>query len=144
MSDSFLAPRAVARQAPLFMGFPRQEYWSGLPFPFLENLSDLVIEPRSPALAGRFVTTETPGKPYFHILTCLSGLPWWLSGKESACQHRRSRFNPWVRTISWRWKWPLTPVFLSGKSHGQRSRVGYSLQGCKRVRYDLATEKNNI
>ena len=41
------------------MGFPRQEYWSGLPFP-----SPGEIEPVSPALAGRFFTTETPGKPF--------------------------------------------------------------------------------
>ena len=53
------------------------------------------------------------------------GLPWWLSGKESAYQCRKCRFNPWVRKISWR-KWQPTPVFLSGKSHGQSSLVGYS------------------
>ena len=36
----------------------------------------------------------------------------------------RPRFNPWVRKISWRRKWQPTPVFLPGKSHGQRSQVG--------------------
>ena len=41
----------------------------------------------------------------------------------------------------WRRKWQPTPVLLPGQSHGQRSLVGYSPQGCKRVRYDLATEK---
>ena len=54
-------PMAVAHQAPLFMEFPRQEYWSGLSFP-----TNPGIEPSSlvsPALAGRFFTTETPGKP---------------------------------------------------------------------------------
>ena len=43
------------------------------------------------------------------------GLPWWLSGKESACQCKRCRshgFNPWVRKILWRRKWQPTPVFL--------------------------------
>ena len=40
----------VARQAPLFMGFPQQEYWSGLPLPFPGDLPDLGIEPTSPAL----------------------------------------------------------------------------------------------
>ena len=44
------------------MGFPRQEYWSGLPFPPPGNLTHLVIEPTSIALAGRFFTTEPPGK----------------------------------------------------------------------------------
>ena len=59
------------------------------------------------------------------------GLPWWLSGKESACQCRRRRFYLWVRKIPWRKKWQPTPVFLHGKSHGQRSLVGYSPWGCK-------------
>ena len=58
-------------------------------------------------------------------------LPWWLSGKESTCQCRRGRFNPWVGKIPWRRKWQLTPVFLPGKFHGQRSLVGYSPCGHK-------------
>ena len=53
MSDSFVMPWAVARQAPLSMGFSRQEYWSGLPFPSPENLLDLGIEPTSPASRQR-------------------------------------------------------------------------------------------
>ena len=50
-------------QASLSMGFPRQEYWSGLPFPSPENLPHPGIEPRPPALAGGFFTTEPPGEP---------------------------------------------------------------------------------
>ena len=50
-------------QAPLSMGFPRQEYWSGLPFPSLRDLPYSKIEPMSAALAGGFFTTELPGKP---------------------------------------------------------------------------------
>ena len=53
----------VAHQAPLSMGFAKQEYWSGLPFPPSEDLPDPGLKPRSPALAGRFFTTEPPGKP---------------------------------------------------------------------------------
>ena len=45
------------------MGFPRQEYWSRLPFPSPGNLPNPGIKPASPALAGRFFTTEPPGKP---------------------------------------------------------------------------------
>ena len=45
------------------MGFPRQEYWHELPFPFLGDLPDSGIEPAFPALVGRFFTTEPPGKP---------------------------------------------------------------------------------
>ena len=57
------------------------------------------------------------------------GLPWWLSGKESAYQCKRHRFNPWVRKIPWRWAWQPTPVFMPRESHGQRSLVSYSLWG---------------
>ena len=48
------------------------------------------------------------------------------SGKEPTCQCWRCRFNPWVRKIPWRRAWQPTPVFLPGKSHGQRSLAGYS------------------
>jgi len=46
------------------MGFLRQEYWRGLPYPSIADLSDPGIKPVSPALAGRFFITEPPGKPY--------------------------------------------------------------------------------
>jgi len=58
-----VTPWTVARQALLFMGFSRQEYWSGLPFPPPGDLPDLGIEPVSPALASGFFTTEPPKKP---------------------------------------------------------------------------------
>ena len=48
MSDSLATPWTVAHQAPLYMGFPRQEYWSGLPFPPSGNLPDPGIGPASP------------------------------------------------------------------------------------------------
>ena len=58
----------VAHQAPLSMGFPRQEYWSGLPFHPPGDLPDIGIKPKSPlassALAGRFFMTVPFGKPY--------------------------------------------------------------------------------
>ena len=53
----------VASQAPWPMGVPKQKYYSGLPFPPPEDLPDPETEPISPALAGRFSTTEWPGKP---------------------------------------------------------------------------------
>ena len=56
MSSSFVTPWTVAHQAPLSMRFPWQEYWSGPPFPSLGDLPDPEIEPKSPALAGRFFT----------------------------------------------------------------------------------------
>ena len=53
----------VASQAPLSIRFFTQEYWSGLPFPFPGDLPNSGIEAESPALAGRFFATESPGKP---------------------------------------------------------------------------------
>ena len=67
MSDSFVTPWTVARQTPLSMGFSRQEYWSGLPFPFPRDLPHPGIEPASLALAGGFFTTERPEKPLYNI-----------------------------------------------------------------------------
>ena len=66
MTDSFVVPWTVACQASLSMGFPRQEYWSGLPFPPPGDLPDPGIEPLSlisPALADGFFSTESLGKP---------------------------------------------------------------------------------
>ena len=60
----------VAYQALPSMGFSRHEYWSGLPFPSLEDLPNPGIEPASLSLAGRFFTTEPSGKPHkdvYHI-----------------------------------------------------------------------------
>ena len=61
MSYSFATPWTVACQAPLSMGFPRQEYWSGLPFPSSGDLSDEGIDPISPALQADS-STESLGK----------------------------------------------------------------------------------
>ena len=104
-SSSLATPWTVACQAPLSIGIPRQEYWSGLLFSPPGNLADLGIEPKSPALAGRFFTTALPGK---------------------TLKYRRSVFNPWVRKITWRRECQPTLVLLSGEFHGQRNLVGYS------------------
>ena len=58
----FATPWTVGHQAPLSTGFPRQEYWSGLPFPPPGDLPDPGIKPSSPELVGRFFTTEPAGK----------------------------------------------------------------------------------
>ena len=72
MSDS-VTPWNVASQAPLSMGFPRQEYWSGLPFPSPGHLPDPGIKTVSPASAGGVFTTEPP-EPNPHLFTPV-GLP---------------------------------------------------------------------
>ena len=73
-----VTPLTVAHQAPLSMGFSRQDYWSGLPCPPLGYLSNPGIEPMSlvspvsPALAGGFFTTGPPGKSSIYLLWSLA------------------------------------------------------------------------
>ena len=59
----FVTPWTVACQAPLSMGFSRQEYWSRVPFPPPGDLPDPGIKLESPALAGRFFPLSHPGSP---------------------------------------------------------------------------------
>ena len=59
----FVTPWTVAYQAPLSMGFSRQEYWSGLPFPSPGDLPNPGIEPGFPTLEADALTSEPPGKP---------------------------------------------------------------------------------
>ena len=63
----FATPWTVAHQGPPSMGFSRQEYWSGLPFPSPGDLPDPGIEPRSPALQADALPSEPPGKSF----TCM-------------------------------------------------------------------------
>ena len=112
--------------------------WYGLPktMPFAKP-SFLPPVPFSPVLSYPF-TGLNPCWVLFlplfwlHVNTGIMGFPGGISGEESACQHRRYKrcvFNPWVRKIPWRRKWQHTPVFVPGKSHGQRSLAGYSPWG---------------
>ena len=67
IANSFVTPWTVAHQAPMSMGFSRQEYWSWLLFPPPGDHPDPGTEPPSlvsPALAGSFFTTAPPGKPF--------------------------------------------------------------------------------
>ena len=123
----FAAPWTIAHQAPLSMAFSWHWYWRGLPFPTPGHLPDPEIKPASlvsPALAGRFFTTEPPGKASLSVLYVdIVGLPRWHNGKEFTCQcrrHKRCRFDPRVGKIPWSRKWQPDPVFVSGKFHGQR------------------------
>ena len=63
----FCDPWTGAHQARPSMGFSRQEYWSGLPFPSPEDLPDPGIEPRSPTLPADALTSEPPGKPNYAL-----------------------------------------------------------------------------
>ena len=147
----FATPWTAARQAPLSMGFSRQESWSGLPSPPPGNLPNLGIKPSSPlspALAGRSLDLEP------NAVLCLSysleaplslevcpnikafqhlkkreichgvGFPGGTGGKEPAteCRRRKRRkFEPWVGKSPWRRARRPTAVSLPGEPHGQRS-----------------------
>ena len=97
---TLLRPRGLQlHQAPLSMGFPRQEYWRGFPFPSPEDLPNPGIKPAYPALAGGIFTTKPPGKP-------LSGMYFVLN------QNLMKISIPLTRV--WFWFFPPSsfPVFL--------------------------------
>ena len=74
VSNSFATPWTIACQAPLSMGFSRQEYWRELPFPLPGDLPHPGIEPVSSALTGSFFTNVPPGKPNEYMYLCLNAI----------------------------------------------------------------------
>ena len=105
VSNYFTTPWTVARQAPLSMEFPRQEYWSGLPFPSLGDLPKSGIKPGSPTLQS-----ELPGKPNKASITLQSwrhfmvikkmpprGFPGGPVAKMLCSQCKGPEFDPWSR-----------------------------------------------
>ena len=93
MSDSFTTSWTVARQAPLSIGFPRQEYWSGLPLPSPGDLPNLGIEPASPALAGRFFTAEPPWRLLWVFLFL------WIFTQNSVASQYTSNCPGYFRSV---------------------------------------------
>ena len=88
MSGFFSTPWTVARQAPLSMGFPRQEYWSGLPFPSQGDLPHPGIEPASVScFAGGFFTTEPPENLGHSLLTLTGNCVYLRQLSTSTGQH---------------------------------------------------------
>ena len=67
LCPTLATPWTVACQAPLTMGFSRQEYWSELPFPSPGHLPNPGIEPESPALQADSLPTELRGKPFIFL-----------------------------------------------------------------------------
>ena len=114
----FATPGAVARQAPLFMGFSRPEHWSGLPSSAPGDLPDPGIEPRSPALQEDSLQSEPPGKPPNNVKRH-SGMPFgatWLGSTGVPAGLTPPRV-PWRTGLYWaRWPLPLSclPVSLLG------------------------------
>ena len=84
-------------------------------------------------LTLQMVTLKLRTKVKYHIANQFwaSQVAQWLKKKKkSTCQCRRCKLDPCTRKIPWRRKWQPTPVFLPGKSRGQRSLVGCRLWGC--------------
>ena len=109
----FATPWTIAWQAPLSMGFSRQEYWSGLPFPSPGDLPKPGIEPGSPALWADALSSEPPGKP-LHFS--------WEKNNKSPSYWERSgtqiRSQLWESTKKyWQTSFPVgTPVFAKDSS----------------------------
>ena len=87
----FATPWTVAHHAPPSMGFSRQKYWSGLPFPSPEDLPDPGVKPRSPALQADALTSEPPGKPLCYLpfsdsVQSLSGVWLFVTPWTVTCQ----------------------------------------------------------
>ena len=145
----FATPRTAARQAPLSMEFSWQECWSELPVPTPGDLPDPGIKClslASPALAGRFFTTEPPEKPMFitssifilayfflrsSICVCFHMFPAGSDGKESACNAGDLGSIPRLGRSPGEGNG--NPLFLPGKSHGWRSLADYSPRGLKEL-----------
>ena len=102
-------------------GFPKTIYWRDHPFLIVSSWHTCQIL----VVRGLFLNSSL-----FHCSMCIFASQV-ASGKESTCQCRRWGFEPWVRKILWRRKWQPTPVFLPGKSYGQRNLVAYSSWGHK-------------
>ena len=82
----------VAHQAPLSMGFSRQEYWSGLPFPSPRDLPKPGIEPGSPALQADSLSSEPPGKTLSPTNFSIHGLVYARDWQTVAMGHIKSIF----------------------------------------------------
>ena len=106
----FATPWTIAYQAPPSMGFSRQEYWSGLPFP----------------------------SPYNMVVPCFPGGSEGKASARLPAMWRPG-FDSWVGKIPWGRKWQSTPALLPGKSHGRRSLVRLQSMGSQRVGHDWST-----
>ena len=128
----FATPWTVAYQAPLSMGFSRQECWSGLPFPSPGDLPDpgsnlglpqcrqtlYHLSHQKVSLPNSFGSTNTKASLVAETAKRLPAM-------------RETRVPSWVGKIPWRRKWQPTPVFLPRESREWRNLVGYSPCGRK-------------
>ena len=124
-SSNSANPWSVAYQAPLSMGFPRQEYWSALPFPSPGELPDPGIKPVSHSLAGGFFTTKPPRRPngillllllsrFSHVRLCATPQMAAHQAPPSLGFSRQEHWSglpfPSPRHESEKWKWSCSVV----------------------------------
>ena len=116
------------------MRFPSQEHWSGLSFPTPGNLPDPGIEPTSPTLAGRFFTTESPGKPQEKYIQYFKKYIWNLTKTRISIKKK----NPYVNSfLSQCWQWNKEQRQTNKKihrnendNHETRKWLPHSKKGC--------------
>ena len=119
----FATPWTVAYQTPLSMGFSRQDYWRGLPFPSPGDLPN----PEKTYYSEKAMAT--------HSSTLAWKIPWMEGPGGLQSMGSLGVGHNWATSLSlftfmyWRRKWQPTPVFLPGESQGQGSLVGCRLWG---------------
>ena len=123
------------------MGFSRQEYWSGLPFPSQGDVPDPRIELSSLALQANSLSSEPPGKPYAFHKAAYNNCSWVsqeVQVVEPTCQGRRHktfRFNPWIGKMPRRRAQQSSLAFLPGESPWTEDPGGLQAIGLQRVRH---------
>ena len=151
MSNSFSTPWTIAHQAPLSMGFPRQEYWGGLPFPSTGDLPGPGIKPPSPELAGAFFATEPHGMPVcsFILSTTIywgSLLPVLLGICGIKQKQWQTTFSSW-RSHSTEWSQKINKllqyIMLSGDPYLRESEAGEEIRECEGGKWGLIVLKSS-
>ena len=116
------------------MGFPRQEYWSGLPFPSPGNLPDPGIEPGSPTLQANSLLSEPPGKPQeaWRSRSVLYNRLWWIENSSLLHQGAWLTNSPAVGLVN-------APACLQGNGNSLHYPCLEKSMGLQRVGHDWAT-----
>ena len=146
----FVTPWTVASQAPPSMGFLRQKYWSGLPFPFPGDLPNSGIEPESPALQADTLPSEPPGNfpsqrssphplqwkvDFFFFFLNKRFITLWASLVAQLVKNLPSVRETWVRSLGWE-----DPLETGKATHSSildwRIPWTVSSMGLQRVRHD--------